>query len=117
MSHPSTVENNLFSTSPVQNVGQWAKNLMYWLGDGSIVIRVNVLWMQEETILSFHQIEGVLYKIHVSLLTQLSPNLAEILSIPHGPVEEGNELFPLHIAGLAFQEFEDFLLWVRYIAF
>ncbi|KAJ7733822.1 hypothetical protein B0H14DRAFT_2243099, partial [Mycena olivaceomarginata] len=64
------------------------------------------------TILSFHQIEGVLYKIHVSLLTQLSPNLAEILSIPHGPVEEGTELFPLHIAGLAVQEFEDFLLWV-----
>ncbi|KAJ7793222.1 hypothetical protein B0H14DRAFT_2623114 [Mycena olivaceomarginata] len=92
MSHPSTVENNLVSTSPVQNAGQWTKNLSYWLGDGSIVIRI----------------EGVLYKIHVSLLTQLSPNLAEILSIPHGPVEEGTELFPLHIAGLAVQEFEDF---------
>ncbi|KAJ7303580.1 hypothetical protein DFH08DRAFT_825860 [Mycena albidolilacea] len=101
MSHSSTVENNLVSTSPVQNVGQWTKNLSYWLGDGSIIIRVTVLWLQEETILSFHQIEGVLYKIHVSLLTQLSPNLAEILSILHGPVEEGTELLPLHIAGLA----------------
>jgi hypothetical protein len=35
----------------------------------------------------------------------------EILNIPVGR-EEGTERFPLHLAGITIQEFEDFLLWV-----
>ncbi|KAJ7291323.1 hypothetical protein C8J57DRAFT_1491817 [Mycena rebaudengoi] len=93
--NPETDANNMVSSEPVENKGQWQKNLTYWYADGSIVIRI----------------EGVLHKIHVSLLTKLSPNMNEILNIPVGR-EEGTERFPLHLAGITIQEFEDFLLWV-----
>ncbi|KAJ6476127.1 hypothetical protein C8R45DRAFT_834099, partial [Mycena sanguinolenta] len=51
--------------------------------------------------------------IHISILTKLSPNMAEILNIPHGPIsEEGTERFPLHVPGLTVQEFDDFLFCI-----
>ncbi|KAJ7165970.1 hypothetical protein C8R46DRAFT_1275372 [Mycena filopes] len=88
-------------STPVENVGQWTKALNYWNADGSIVIRI----------------DGVLYKIHVSTLMKLSPNMASILAIPSGktvgdPTQEGTEKYPLHIGGLTVQEFEDFLFWL-----
>ncbi|KAJ6477788.1 hypothetical protein C8R45DRAFT_1102070 [Mycena sanguinolenta] len=97
MSSPAleTDPNNLVSSSPVENKGQWQKNLSYWFADGSIVIRI----------------EGVLHKIHISLLMKLSPNMSQILNIPASG-EEGTERFPLHLVGIVLQEFEDFLLWV-----
>ncbi|KAJ7732947.1 hypothetical protein DFH07DRAFT_780787 [Mycena maculata] len=84
-----------------ENKGQWNKNLAYWFADGSIVLRV----------------ENILYKIHISMLTKLSPDMGGILAIPDGkfdddPTREGTEQFPLLLPGLSIQEFEDLLYWV-----
>ncbi|KAJ6626522.1 hypothetical protein B0H10DRAFT_2211119 [Mycena sp. CBHHK59/15] len=62
---------------PEENKGQWQKNLAYCT-----------------------TVVGVLYKIHISMLTKLSPDMGSILSIPDGkdatdPTHEGTELFPL----------------------
>jgi hypothetical protein len=38
--NPETDANNMVSSEPVENKGQWQKNLTYWYADGSIVIRV-----------------------------------------------------------------------------
>ncbi|KAK6987971.1 hypothetical protein R3P38DRAFT_3229852 [Favolaschia claudopus] len=73
MSSSSDSLDNAVNDQPVKNVGQWQKNLTYWHADGSIVIRI----------------QGVLYKIYISLLTKLSPNMGEILAIPSAPREEG----------------------------
>ncbi|KAJ7158388.1 hypothetical protein C8R43DRAFT_1124984 [Mycena crocata] len=94
-------DNDLVHSKPVENKGQWEKNLSYWYADGSIVLRV----------------KNILYKIHISQLTKASPNMASILCIPDGKdisdeTREGTEQFPLHVPGLIIQEFEDFLLWL-----
>ncbi|KAJ6624166.1 hypothetical protein B0H10DRAFT_1685839, partial [Mycena sp. CBHHK59/15] len=57
------------------------------------------------------------YKIHISMLTKLSPDMGSILSIPDGkdatdPTREGTELFPLLLPGIEVQEFNDFLYWL-----
>lgn len=59
----------------------------------------------------------MLYKIHISMLTQLSPDMASILSIPDGrgigdPMKEGTERWPLRVPGLTIQEWEDLLKWM-----
>ncbi|KAJ7016806.1 hypothetical protein C8F04DRAFT_1280573 [Mycena alexandri] len=87
--------------APVMNIGQWNKNLTYRMADGSIVLRV----------------EEYLHKIHLSILTALSPNMASILAIPSGkpigdPTQEGTELYPLHLMGFTKQEMDDFLFWI-----
>ncbi|KAJ7436840.1 hypothetical protein FB451DRAFT_1570898 [Mycena latifolia] len=92
---------NQGQTKPVEeNIGQWSKNFSYWFSDGSIVLRV----------------EDILYKIHVSMLVKLSPDMGSILAIPDGrktgDLIEGTEKWPLHLPGLTVQEFEDFLTWV-----
>ncbi|KAJ7030912.1 hypothetical protein C8F04DRAFT_1365215 [Mycena alexandri] len=86
--------------APVMNIGQWNKNLTYWMADGSIVLRV----------------KEYLYKIHLSTLTALSPNMASILAIPSGepigdPTQEGTELYPLHLMSFTKQEMDDFFGW------
>ncbi|KAJ7031184.1 hypothetical protein C8F04DRAFT_223802 [Mycena alexandri] len=100
-STPSENTGTTVHNAPVENVGQWTKNLTYWHADGSIVMRV----------------EGTLYKIHVSTLGKLSPDMSGILAIPSGkpegdPTQEGTERFPLHLTGLSVQQFEDFLCWL-----
>ncbi|KAF8209155.1 hypothetical protein K438DRAFT_1518217, partial [Mycena galopus ATCC 62051] len=62
-------------------------------------------------------VENTLYRVHLSIITKLSPIIAQILAIPNGkeagdPTQEGTEGFPLHFAGLKVQEFEDFLFWM-----
>ncbi|KAJ7923988.1 hypothetical protein B0H13DRAFT_2315995 [Mycena leptocephala] len=60
---------------------------------------------------------NTLYRVHLSIITKLSPIIAQILAIPNGkeagdPTQEGAERFPLHFAGLTVHEFEDFLFWM-----
>ena len=58
-----------------------------------------------------------MYKVHISVLGKLSPDMASILAIPDGknpsdPGREGTEQWPLLVPGLTVQEFEDFLVWM-----
>jgi hypothetical protein len=57
-----------------------------------------------------------LFKIHISMLTNLSLDMGSILAIPDrkesgDPFWEGTERWPL-LMPLKLQEFEDFLLWM-----
>ncbi|KAJ7094252.1 hypothetical protein C8R43DRAFT_964550 [Mycena crocata] len=60
------------------------------------------------------QVDGVLYKVHRSLLTAASAALDDILDIPDGkkeddPDREGTEKYPLYFEGITKTEFEDLL--------
>ncbi|KAJ6593135.1 hypothetical protein B0H19DRAFT_1245939 [Mycena capillaripes] len=58
-----------------------------------------------------------IYKIHVSMLEEISTVMHSIFSIPDGkedndPTREGTEMFPLFIPGTTVVEFDDFLQWL-----
>ncbi|KAJ7433763.1 hypothetical protein FB451DRAFT_1195939, partial [Mycena latifolia] len=61
-------------------------------------------------------VEDILYKIHVSMLVKLSPDMGSILRYPGWQKDwrsnRGDREVALASAGLTVQEFEDFLTWV-----
>ncbi|KAJ7442959.1 hypothetical protein FB451DRAFT_1057155, partial [Mycena latifolia] len=59
-------------------------------------------------------VNGVLYKIHLSILLKMSEAMSAILSIPDGksaddPTREGNKKYPFHLDGITKEEFDDLL--------
>ncbi|KAJ7146578.1 hypothetical protein C8R44DRAFT_600290, partial [Mycena epipterygia] len=57
------------------------------------------------------------YKIHISMLENLSGIMKSLLSIPDGkdsqdPTREGTELYPLFVPDTSVVEFDDFLQWI-----
>ncbi|KAJ7841067.1 hypothetical protein B0H14DRAFT_3457685 [Mycena olivaceomarginata] len=75
----------------VKNKGQWVKHTKFWKHDGSIVIRVD---------------NRTIYKVHRSMLQELSPVMDSIFSIPDGKAvgdstREGEEIDFIERNGLA----------------
>jgi hypothetical protein len=58
----------------------------------------------------------MMYRIHLSILKQLSPVFRDILTIPAestcGSNTEGSESNPIVLPQVTEEEFDDFLLWI-----
>ncbi|KAF8218005.1 hypothetical protein K438DRAFT_1952865 [Mycena galopus ATCC 62051] len=81
---------------------QYQKHSSFWKNNGSIVVRVD---------------ERTIYRIHQSMLEELSDVMNSIFSIPNNkalgdPTREGSEKYPLYIPGTSVTEFDDFLMWL-----
>ncbi|KAJ7221833.1 hypothetical protein B0H12DRAFT_1241202 [Mycena haematopus] len=88
---PDTVE-NVLPTGPTQSS-------RFWIDNGSIHFQVGT----------------VLYKVHKSNFTKLSPVVASILDIPDnttGGPRQGSETNPIILEFFTTEVFEDFLAWI-----
>lgn len=68
-------------------------------------------------LIEFQVDDTTIYKIHISMLENLSGVMKSLLSIPDGkdpqdPTREGTELYPLFVPDTSVVEFDDFLQWI-----